>query len=231
MKTKKFKSKQLLKLHLLKSRIFEYSIKKTNFNYLNPADLDQILVGVRKALQIIFQYDLSNKRILFIGLPTKLEFKINSLTQHVAVSNIFDIQSIVSNNATNSLVDLKNSTSKFAKRNPKVLLPKLIKKPDLVILFDHKKSSAILSDSWTAKIPAISFVSIDNFRNSTVQNSYFVNGNFKNILTAFDKNIFFIGLNFLFRNLKKKKAKSFSILPNSGLQVSNKRVKKPKLRN
>ena len=33
MKTRKFKFKQLLKLHLLKSRVYENSIKKTNFNY------------------------------------------------------------------------------------------------------------------------------------------------------------------------------------------------------
>ena len=55
MKTKKFKSKQLLKLHLLKSRVYEYPIKKTNFNDLKNINLDQILVGVRKALQVIFE--------------------------------------------------------------------------------------------------------------------------------------------------------------------------------
>lgn len=215
MKTKKFKSKRLLKLHLLKSRVYEYPIKKTNFNDLKNINLDQILAGVRKALQVIFQYNQADKRILFIGLPSKLEFKINSLTRHAAVSNSFDIQGIISNNKTNLLLDFKGSTQKFAKRGLRVLSPKVVKNPDLIILFDHDKRHVILSEAWVAKIPAIVFVVTDNFKDSAIQNSYLVNGNFKSILTAFDKNIFFVGLNFLFKNLKKKKPSSFSVLQSS----------------
>ena len=228
MKTKKFKSKQLLKLHLLKSRIYESPIKKTNFNDLKNTSLDQILVGIRKALQVVFQYNQANKRILFIGLPFKLEFKINSLTRHVALPSSFDIQGIVSNNKKNLLLDFKNSTQKFVKQSSKVLSPKLIKKPDLIILFDYDKSHAILTEAWVAKVPAITFVANNNFRDSTTHHSYFVNGNFKSILTAFDKNIFYIGLNFLFKNLKKKKTKSLSILSNSNSQFFRKRGKKIK---
>jgi len=225
MKTKKFKSKQLLKLHLLKSRVYEYPLKKTNFNDLKNTNLDQILVGVKRALQVIFQYNQVNKRILFIGLPSKLEFKINSLTRHTAVSNSFDIQGIISNNKPNLLLNLKNSSQKSIKQNLPVLTSKSLKIPDLVILFDHDKSRTVLSEAWVAKIPVITFVDSTNFRDLTIQNSYFVNGNFKSILTAFDKNIFFIGLNFLFKNLKKKKSKSFSALPNSNSHFFNKRRK------
>jgi ribosomal protein S2 len=205
MKTKKFKSKQLLKLHFLKSRVYEYPVKKTNFNDLKNTNLDQILVSVKKALQIIFQYNQANKRVLFVGLPSKLEFKINSLTRHAAVSSGFDIQGIVSNNKTNLLLDLKSVTQKFVKQNSRVLSPKLMKKPDLIILFDHDKTHAILSETWVAKIPAITFVTNHNFKDSVTQGSYCVNGNYKSILTAFDKNIFFIGLNFLFKNKKNTK--------------------------
>lgn len=215
MKTKKFKSKQLLKLHLLKSRVYEYPIKKTNFNDLKNTNLDQILVGVRRALHVIFQYNQANKRILFIGLPSNLEFKINLLTPHIAVSNDFDVQGIISNNRTNSLLRLKSLSQKFVKQNLTVLSPKSTKIPDLIILFDHDKYHAVLSEAWVAKISVINFVDNTNSKNLTIQNSYFVNGNFKSILTAFDKNIFFIGLNFLFKNLKKKKVRSFSVLPNS----------------
>jgi hypothetical protein len=49
MKTQKFKSKQLLKLHLLKSRVYEHPIKKTKFNDLITASLDQALVSIKKA--------------------------------------------------------------------------------------------------------------------------------------------------------------------------------------
>jgi ribosomal protein S2 len=200
MKTKKFKSKQLLKLHFLKSRVYEYPAKKTNFNDLKNTNLDQILVSVKKALQIIFQYNQANKRVLFIGLPSELEFKINSQTRHAAVSNSFDIQGIVSNNKTNLLLDLKSVTPKVVKRSSRVLLPKLMKKPDLIILFDHDKTHAILTESWVAKIPAINFVANDRFKGAVSPSSYCVKGNYKSTLTAFDKNIFFIGLNFLFKN-------------------------------
>jgi ribosomal protein S2 len=208
MKTKKFQSKQLLKLHLLKSRVYEFPIKKTNFNDLKNTNLDQILVDVKKVLQVIFQYNQAKKCILFIGLPSKLEFKVNSSTRHIAVASSFDIQGIISNIKTSLSLNFKNSTQKSVKHGLMFLPTKLVKKPDLVILFDHNKSSDALSEAWVAKIPAITFSATDNFKDAMPQTPYFVNGNFKSILTAFYKNIFFISLNFLFKNLKKKKPKS-----------------------
>ncbi|QXE46258.1 30S ribosomal protein S2 (mitochondrion) [Nitzschia inconspicua] len=217
MKTKKFKTKQLLKLHLLKSRIYEYPIKKTNFNDLKKRNLDQILIGVKKALQIIYQYNQANKRILFIGLPSKLEFKINSFNQHVAVSNSFNIQGIISNNKSNLLLDVKNSKQRFSKHYSAAIAPKLAKAPDLIILFDHDKSHTVFSEAWGAKVPVIAFAINIDFRDFIIQGSYFINGNFKNILTAFDKNIFFIGLNFLFKTLKSKQIKSIPVSQNPRL--------------
>jgi ribosomal protein S2 len=221
MKTKKFKSKQFLKLHFLKSRVYECFIKKTNFNNLKTTNIDQIFISVKKALQIIFQYNQANKRVLFIGLPPKLEFKITSLTRHVVVPASFDTQGIVSNSKTNLLLDLKSITQKFVKPSSRILSQKLMKKLDLIILFDHK-NHAILSEAWRAKTPVITFVSNFNVRSTTVQSLYYVNGNFKNILTNFDKNVFFIGLNFLFKNLKKKDLRSFSVLSNSSLPFISK---------
>jgi hypothetical protein len=231
MKTKKFKSKQLLKLHLLKSRVYEYPIKKMNFNGLKTTNLDQILISIKKALQIVFQYNQANRRVLFIGLPFELEFKINSLTRHVAVSNCFDTQAIVSNNKTNLLLNFQSSTTKLVKQSSKVLLQKLMKKPDLIILFDHDKNHVILSDAWVSKIPVVTFVDNHNFRDTASQSSYWVNGNFKNILAAFDKNIFFIGLSFLFKNLKKKKPRSFyaSQIPNPPSSSKNENKSKKKV--
>ena len=106
MKTKKFKFKQLLKLHLLKARVYEHFVKKTNFNDLTDTNLDQLLVGIKKALQVIFQYNQTNKRILFIGLPSKLESKINSTTRHIAVSSSFNVQGLISNNNANLPISL-----------------------------------------------------------------------------------------------------------------------------
>jgi hypothetical protein len=208
MKIKKFKFKQLLKLHLLKSKVYEYPIKKTNLTDLININLDQILIGIKKSLQIIFQYHQTEKRILFIGLPSKLELKINLLTRHVAIPNSFNIQGLLSNNNIKLVKNIKDSTQAWLKRHSKFLLPKLIKKPDLIVLFDHEKSKNILSDAWVAKIPVIVFHAEP--KDASAPNFYNIEGNFKNILTTYDKNIFFIGLNFLFKNLKKKKSESFS---------------------
>ena len=210
MKTKKFKFKQLLKLHLLKYRAYEYPIKKTNFNDLITASLDQIIVGIKRALQVIFQYHQANKRILFVGLPSKLELKINSSTQHTAIANSFNIQGLISNNNSNSASSKQNFNNKSVKQSSALLSLKFTKKPDLIVVFDHDKRLSILSEAWVAKIPVISFVSNDNNKNSLTQTTYFINGNFKSILSAFDKNIFFIGLNFLFKNLKKKPKRASS---------------------
>lgn len=199
MKIKKFKFKQLLKLHLLKSRVYEHSIKNLNFNALIDAKLDQILVGVKKALQVIFQYNRTNRRILFVGFPSKLEANINFLTKHVAVSNSFNIHGIISNNYASAVSNKKSLNKTLLKLNPTLLLSKSVKKPDLIVLFDHEKRRSIISEAWVAKIPVMIFSVNSNYTDSFSNNLFRINGNFKSALTAFDKNIFFVGLNFLFK--------------------------------
>lgn len=218
MKTKKFKFKQLLKLHFLKSRVYEHAIKKTNFNVLIDANLDQVLVGVKKALQVIFQYNQTKKHILFIGLPSKLESKINSLTGHMAVPNSFNIHGIISNNHAHLLLAGKSSIKALSKKNSTIFSPKLAKKPDLIVLFDHEKSYSVVSEAWIAKIPIITFGVNNDSTDLFMNNPYCINGNFKSALVTFDKNIFFVGLNFLFRNLKNKKERISSDFSKSTAQ-------------
>lgn len=205
MKIKKFKFKQLLKLHLLKSKVYESPSKKINSNDLMSVNLDRILVGIKKALQIIFQYNQMDKRILFIGLPSKLELKVNLLTKHIAVPYNFNVQGFLSNNNNKFLKDVQSSSHLWVKKYSNFLLPKLTNKPDLIILFNHEKANAILSEAWILKIPVIVFNKNHDVRQTFFNNFYIINGNFQNILATSDKNIFFIGLNFLFKNLKKKR--------------------------
>lgn len=205
MKIKKFKFKQLLKLHLIKLKAYEQPIKKTNFNATIDTNLDQILADVKKALKIIFQYHRSNKRILFIGFPYKLELKINYSTKHVAVPYNFNIQGFISNNNVRFLSENRNSSRLWLKNHAKFLLPKLTKKPDLIILFKHEKDRNIIMESWTAKIPVIVFKSNCDLRDLSNENFYTVGGDFKNISIISDKNIFFIGLNFLVKHFSFEK--------------------------
>jgi ribosomal protein S2 len=194
MKIKKVKIQQLLKLHLLKSKVYEQSIKKMKFTDLIDSNLSQIIVDLKKVLQVIFQYHQINKRILFLGFPSKFEVKVNQLTQHVAVPSNFDIQGVISNYNRKSVKLDRNSNQVWLKTYSKFLLPKLSKQSDLIVLLDCDKEKTLLSEAKRAKIPVIalgpSFESSDKIL-------YSVKGNFQN--TVSDRNIFFICLNFLFK--------------------------------
>jgi len=202
MKLKKFRSKQILKLHLLKSRAYEYAVKKNNFGFLMNFNLTQVIINFKKALYIIFEYHQANKKILFVGVPTKLELKINRLTSHVAVPNSFNLQGLFSNNY-NQLKLVKNNKQPFSKINSKLLLPKLSKKPDLVVLFSYYKKESLLAESYIAKVPVIIF---DNDRelDANLSGSFYnVQGIAGDLPIKLHKTLFFFGLDFLFKKFKK----------------------------
>lgn len=199
MKTKKFKFKQILKLHLLKSRAYENSIKKTNF--LNHVSLTQTIVDFKKVLKIIFKYHQIGKKILFVGVPLELELKINKLTNHVAVSKTFNLQGFIfPNNNIKTKKSFKSGFSSF-------LLPKLLQKPDLIILFSSAKEQNIISESYVAKTPLIKFGADSVITNSNMKSLYHVPGFGNNLQLTQNKNLIFIGLNFLFKTVQRKKKK------------------------
>jgi ribosomal protein S2 len=196
MKIKKTRIKQLLKLSLLKLRVYEQFTNKTKLNGFVDSNLNQIIVNIKKVLQIIFQYHKAEKRILFVGVPCELEQKINQLTKHVAVPKNFDIQGMVSNFDPKVFLKSENLDQAWSKNFLKSLLPKLSKKLDLIVLFNHEKSESILTESKIAKIPVIFFgVNQDPLKSPL----YSVEGDFKNLLTGPNQNILSIGLNFLFK--------------------------------
>lgn len=201
MKIKKTRIKQLLKLHLLKLKVYEQSAKKSKLHDFVDSNLNQIIVNLKKALQIIFQYHKAEKRILFIGLPYKLEQKVNQLTQHVSVPKNFDIQGAISNSDSRSALRSKNLNQTCSKKFSRFLLPKLSKKSDLIVLFNHEKIESILLESRMARIPVILFGSNHNLSELSLYN---VEGNFKNMLIGFNKTILSISLNFLFKRNKTK---------------------------
>ena len=122
----------------------------------------------------------------------------------MAIPKNLDVQGMISNPNWKSLKSGKNSNQIWLKNSSKFLLPKLSKRLDLIVLFEHDKSRTIFSEAEVAKIPLISFgVCLD----APDTASYRVEGNFKNVLTVSNKNVFFIGLNFLFKNLRKKNFK------------------------
>ena len=198
MKLKKFKFKQILNLHVLNSRVYEYVKKKSYSGSLTDFNLTQIINDFKKVLHIIFAYHQANKRILFIGIPKKLELKINKLTQHIAIDNSIDIQGVISNDFSESKF-IKTEKFKVSNLYIKSLLPKLFKKPDLVVLLLNEKNQRIITESSIAKIPLIIFSSKSDFDARLIEKCYNVKGFSKTTLSTSEKNIFFLGLSFLFK--------------------------------
>ena len=122
MKLKKLK--QILELYLLNSRPYEHTVKNTSSDFLTSFNLIQIISHLKKALHIIFEYHRAHKKILFVGLPKKLEVKINKLTHHIAVDSNFDLRRVISNSYT-AVNSIKVENKLFSKVLTKSLIPKL----------------------------------------------------------------------------------------------------------
>lgn len=212
MKIKKFKFKQILKLHLLNSKAYEYAAKKISSGLLTDLTLTQIISDFKKGLHLVFQYHQAEKRILFIGVPKQLEVKINTLTNHVALPSNCNLQGILSNNISFQSSVLTNKQS-VLKTHFKSLLPKLSKKPDLIVLFSHEKKQNVMIESFIAKVPLITFSSNDFSSDSSSFSLYNLNFLSNGFTETSNKNLFFLGLNFLFKFPKTKSFKQSLNLP------------------
>jgi len=222
MKLRKLEFKQILKLHLLKHKTYEQSsIKNNNMNLVTDLTLNETIFNLKKALQIIFQYHISDKRILFIGVPTKLESKINKTTNHVAIPQDINIQGLISNRSNNNLVSVKQ-TSKQNTLKFRSLLPKLFKKPDLVVVVTHEKIDAIQKECAVAKLPIINFKTENSAKETWSTYSYDLQLTHKNSSLTTDKNLFSIGLNFLFKVSTVQNKKPFNLKQTVSKNKSNK---------
>lgn len=201
MKITKFKFKQILKLHLLSSRGYEYVTQKTNSRFLTDFNLTQVISDFKKALHIIFKYHKANKKILFVGVPQKLEKKINRRTYHVAVGSNFELQGVIFNNLSSLKVG-KLAKYFFSNTQVKLLIPKLTKKPDLVVIFSHEKKQSFTLESNIAKVPVIVFESAKFLPTREPNNFYTVKSLGENLRSISEKSLLILGLNFLFKNFK-----------------------------
>ena len=179
MKIRKLKSKQILSLYLLKSKTYDSHISKKNISSsFVKSYFSETLTSFKKALNIIFQYHKKNKLILFIGLPENLRIRINKSTRHVALSKFANIKGVNFNVAKNGNY-FKNS-----------------KKPYLIVLIDHINLEEIIQESYLAKIPLICINGISE-KYSFAHINYKVSLHHNQFQSL--QNLFFIGLNFLFK--------------------------------
>lgn len=198
------KLKQILKLYLLNSQAYENIIKNTSSNFLTDFNLIQITSHLKKTLYTVFEYHQAHKKILFVGLPTKLELKINKLTHHTAVDSNFELRGVISNNF--KMVNfIKVENKLFSKVFTKSLIPKLSKRPDLIVFLLHEKKQHAITESNIAKIPVISFASIRCLKTNVNKKFNNLEDSSQKLVSTFNKSLFFLGLNFLFKRIKKNK--------------------------
>jgi len=203
MKLKKFKFKQVLKLHLLNSKMYEHGTKKGNSVFLTDLNLTKTVSEFKKSLNIIFEYHQLNKKILFVGLPPKLELKINQRTHHAAVGRNVELQSLLTNNLKPFKFSKGAEQSAF-KDYFKLSLAKFSQKPDLIVLLAHEKKQKVIIENNLAKIPLVVFNSSDCLEDNSFNGFYNVTGFHENLVSTSEKTLLFLGLNFLFKGSKKK---------------------------
>ena len=198
MKIKKVKFKQILKLHLLNSKAYEHFAKTSHSSSLLDFNMTQSVSDLKRILHIIYKFHSVDKKILFIGVPKKLELKINKLTPHLAVPSNFNLQGFLLNNQR-LLKETKTASLAFLHLDLRLLFPKLLERPDLVVLFSHEKKQNIINESYVAKIPLILFNAKSISKELLVKSSYKALPLTSNSGSISEMGFLLQGLNFLFR--------------------------------
>jgi ribosomal protein S2 len=165
------KNKNLLNLKLIQTKI-------TKNSSIDAYKNNKILPRLKKVLQIIYQYTIKNKRILFIGAPLNLEIKFDNIlkkTKHIFIPEYIWVNGLI----TNRNIDTKTVNSNLSESNKKIfnVLFRIKKRLDLIILLEKNLNNAMTNESYQLKIPLITF---DNQLDiNDIKSSYKIPGNFK----------------------------------------------------
>jgi ribosomal protein S2 len=152
------------------------------------------MLNFKKSLTLIFRYNKENKRILFIGNPKVIEDKINNDTIHTSIQN-YDKNTLNKGVITNNLIANSVKLNKYLFKNNKFILSKLLKKPELIVIFKQRQNNNAIKESKVSKIPVIEFNC--NLERNNWNYSYSVPGNLNSSENKFIHNIYFIVLNSL----------------------------------
>lgn len=133
---------KLLNLQLIKIKAY----KNLNFNKsINDFKYETIEYRFKKALHLIFNYYMYQKKFLFVGIPPNWDYKLKFLlkkTDHKFISKF-----ALENNIFTGITQIKKDSKYFFN---------LKNTFDLVILYDESFSeNRILKEIYSAKIPVI----------------------------------------------------------------------------
>lgn len=199
---------KLIKLEYLESKLFQKNTQ--TFNIEN--NLDQFELHLKKALSVIFQYHLNNKKIYFVGIPTKVQMKYSKTlkkTKHLFLPKFYWVKGLLTNTITvfkylKKKIDNVNRSGVETERFKKYFSVK--EKPDLIVIFITDLDHNITEEASGLKIPVIA-LQLDAYYNDKIL--YKIPGNFQ-ITKRKNTNFFFSLLYTILRNknnlnVKKKK--------------------------
>lgn len=168
LKNIRIKKYKLLNFFLLKYKTYEKEV----FSFTNTKFLDDLELNFKKALFIIYQYHIWNKKILFVGVPYSNNSKF--LKVLIRSNHSFIPKSIW----LNGLIGNKNSISKQSRVSShfKNFL-KIQTNPHLIVLFNGSDSINLISEVVKLDIPIILFGG-NSLQKDILNVLYFVKGNF-----------------------------------------------------
>ena len=194
-KVKSIKKNKLTKLQILKSKIYR---KNTDSKFKNNIDPNKIQLYLKKIVHIIYEFHITNKRILFLNFPKKIEKKLTKnlkKNQHVFIGNENFLNGIISNQKIKLQKLIKNS-SKI-----KISAKKLI---DLIVIYNPLSSLNSDKKLYISQIPTITIN--ENFNNNlNLKQNYKLTGHFKFIEKQINNNLFFSILKSILKNTSSKK--------------------------
>ena len=146
---------KLIKLEIIKSKVVTNYLNKFQFE----SNLTQFEIYLKKALLIIFNYHVNNKKILFIGISKDILNKsLKNKTNHIFLPKSYWIKGLLTNKLTvfKSIKTSLNQTdqNKLDKLKNYFLLKH---KPNLIVVFNVESSKPILLETVKLKIPVIIF--------------------------------------------------------------------------
>lgn len=122
---------KLNKINLYKSKILKLKLVQTKIykkSYNNFIKIEDISSRLKKALCIIYNYHMNNKRIIFIGVPINIISKLKKLlgkTKHIIIPESIWVPGLFTN---------QEVCFKYLAKNPKSMENKISD-----ILFQLKK--------------------------------------------------------------------------------------------
>jgi ribosomal protein S2 len=156
MKIKKIRLKKynLIQLYLLKYQTYKPIIQNIKSNFIHLTFIDQIQLYIKHAFYVIYQYHVSGKTILFVGLPNTKQkniFKILKLSKHYFIPESIWINGLLSNR-TSIFRHLKYT---FKKQDLVMNLLSIKKTPNLIVIFNPSKELNTILESYKLNIPVI----------------------------------------------------------------------------